>query len=127
MRNGQWIAIGALSAGIAVAMGAFGAHSLEDRLVEAGHVGTWETAVRYQVWHALALILFAVVRRQTGSNSSAPGWLFLIGSLCFSGSLFALALGIPSAYIWPVTPAGGLLLLIGWVLFAVAALRSSKD
>lgn len=110
-----------------MAMGAFGAHSLEDRLVEAGQVGNWETAVRYQVWHALALVLFGVVRRQTGSTSSAPGWLFVIGSLCFSGSLYALALGVPATYIWPVTPAGGLLLLVGWVTFALAALRSSGD
>lgn len=124
MRDAHWKAIGALSAGVAVAMGAFGAHALKDQLVEAGQLANWETAVRYQVWHALALIAFGLVRHQRGGGSSAPGWLFLLGSLCFSGSLYALALGAPSAYLWPVTPAGGLLLLLGWVGLATGAFRT---
>jgi len=121
------MAIGALSAGVAVAMGAFGAHSLETQLAEAGQAANWETAVRYQMWHALALVFFGVVRSRNGSTASASGWLFLIGSLCFSGSLYALALGVPAAYIWPVTPAGGLLLLVGWVLFARIAFTPPKS
>ena len=127
MSNAKWIATGTLLAGIAVAAGAFGAHALHDRLAAADQLGNWETAVRYQMWHALALILFAVVREQRQRGGSAIGWLFLVGTVFFSGSIYALALGTPAAYVWPLTPAGGLLILIGWVLFALAALRTSDD
>ncbi len=127
MRDSHWKAIGALFAAVAVAMGAFGAHSLQERLTEADQLGNWETAVRYQMWHALALILFGLMHRQKGGASPAIGWLFTVGILCFSGSLFALALGVPAAYIWPVTPIGGLLLMLGWILFAIAALRPARD
>ncbi|MFT5286605.1 MAG: uncharacterized membrane protein YgdD (TMEM256/DUF423 family) [Planctomycetota bacterium] len=127
MSNSNWKAVGALLAGVAVAAGAFGAHALHDQLEQADQLGNWETAVRYQVWHALALILFAVMREQRQSGGSAIGWLFLIGTVFFSGSLYALALGIPSTYIWPLTPAGGLLLLVGWLSIAVGALRSSSN
>jgi uncharacterized membrane protein YgdD (TMEM256/DUF423 family) len=118
--------LGALCAGVAVALGAFGAHNLHDRLVEAGQLENWHTAVRYQVWHGLALVLLGTWRR-AGYRVGGAGWAFLVGIPCFSGSLYALALGVPSAWIWPVTPLGGLLLLVGWVTFAAAALRGARD
>lgn len=123
MKPRHWIALGALVTGLAVAMGAFGAHSLEERLAEAGQLANWETAVRYQAWHGLALVLFGVARR----GGAAIGWCFLLGSVCFSGSLYALALGAPASVIWPVTPLGGLLFLVGWGLLAAAALRAPDD
>jgi uncharacterized membrane protein YgdD (TMEM256/DUF423 family) len=126
MRDSHWVALGALAAGLGVAMGAFGAHALHDRLVEAGQLDNWHTAVRYQVWHALALVAYGLWRRATGGRSAAVGWCLLIGSAFFSGSLYAIALDVPTTYLWPVTPAGGLLLLVAWVLFAVAALRAPR-
>ena len=127
MRDSKWVAVGAIFAGAAVAMGAFGAHSLKEQLSNPNQLANWETAVRYQMWHALALILFGLMSYQKSGGASAIGWLFTVGMLCFSGSLYALALGVPAAYIWPVTPAGGLMLLIGWVLFARTAVRPARE
>ena len=128
MNAGKWAAVGALCAGVGVALGAFGAHGLEERLTEAGQLENWRTGVRYQVWHGLALIAFALWQRGSkNSRGSGAAWSFSIGVLCFSGSLYALGLGVPSRYIWPVTPLGGLLLLVGWLLFGLGALRSAPD
>ena len=123
-----WIAVAALWAGLGVVAGAFGAHALEERLVEAGQLDTWETAVRYQVWHALALFAWALHAQAGGAiRARAAAWCFLVGSLCFSGSLYGLALlpegGVRSA-LGPVTPLGGLFLILGWASIALAALRS---
>ncbi len=111
------IVIGSLWAGLGVTLGAFGAHALKDRLIEAGQLDNWHTAVRYQVWHALALILVGILsekRERLGSVAI----LFLIGSLLFSGSIYCLSLGVLRSVMGPVTPLGGLLLMIGWVTLA---------
>ena len=117
------IGIGAIWAAIGVACGAFGAHGLEERLEAAGQLANWHTAVRFQVWHALALIAFALYRERRPGGMLAA-WGFLIGSALFSGSIYVLALE-PStnSFLWPLTPLGGLLLLIAWVAFAASALR----
>ncbi|CAA6676623.1 MULTISPECIES: DUF423 domain-containing protein [unclassified Lentimonas] len=107
---------GALFALIAVILGAFGAHALKGTLIENGTFSTWETAVRYQMWHALALILLSLMPEQ----QQAPrltGNCFIVGILLFSGSLYPLALGGPS-WLGPITPLGGLCLIIGWVRLA---------
>lgn len=116
------VAAGAVSALLAVAAGAFGAHALESRVTDAG-LRTFETAARYQMYHALAL-LFAgrfLVRRPTGVLL-ASCWLFLLGTVLFSGSLYALALS-GAGWLGAVTPAGGLLFLLGWLCLALGALR----
>ena len=98
-------------------LGAFGAHALKARLgVDA--LSVWQTAVQYHFWHALALL--AVALAGAGPWFRAAGWLFFAGVLLFSGSLYALAFGIPAGVI---TPLGGLALILGWVAFAIAALR----
>ncbi len=119
----RWVATGAAWAGIGVALGAFGAHGLESHLAQTDRLAVWETAVRYQVWHALALVLLGLWCAHTGRRGTAPGVAFLVGSLCFSGSLYGLCAGVAGQYIGPVTPVGGLLLIVGWTLFAVSALR----
>lgn len=120
-----WIAAGALWAAAGVALGAFGAHALEEALAAGGQTANWETAVRYHVWHALALVAVGLWIAQGGrSRAAAP--LFLAGSACFSGSLYALALGVPAKAIWFVTPLGGLLLILAWVALAVSALRRPR-
>jgi len=116
----NWIAIGAGSAGLAVLLGAFGAHGLKDR-VSPADLELWKTAVLYHAIHALALVLFGLFR-QGRLRGSAPGWTFLLGSLFFSGSLYAYALGGPRMLVH-LTPIGGLSFVAGWILFAVAALR----
>lgn len=111
---------GAISAFIAVAAGAFGAHALKERL-DPSMLQTFETGARYQMYHALALFIAAIA---AGHGDSPPalwaGRLFLLGTVLFSGSLYALALtGLRG--LGAITPFGGLAFLAGWVclLFAV--------
>lgn len=104
---------GAIFAMVAVALGAFGAHALESR-VEPADLAIWETAVRYQMWHAIALLLVAVlVARWPGPGLVLAGWSFVAGVLIFSGSLYALV-GTGARGLGAITPIGGLALLLGW-------------
>jgi uncharacterized membrane protein YgdD (TMEM256/DUF423 family) len=114
---------GSLSAGIAVALGAFGAHGLRARL-SPEMLEVWETGARYQMYHALALLAVAWAAARLPA-SSLPGWaggLFIAGTVLFCGSLYVLAL---SGRLWlgAVTPLGGLAFLAGWACLALAALR----
>ncbi len=115
---------GALGAS-GVALGAFGAHLLRASLDAAGTREVWETAVRYQLLHAVALLGFAGWARSAGRPGGAPAtWtvrLWVAGTVLFSGSLYGLALGGPR-WLGPMTPLGGLSLIAGWVAAAVAAL-----
>lgn len=115
-------ALGALSAAIAVAAGAFGAHALKGHLAP-DELAIFETGARYQMYHALALLAVAwAASRWPGGAMSAAGWLFVLGTLLFSGSLYALALsGV--RWLGAVTPLGGLAFLAGWVCLAVGAWR----
>lgn len=106
--------LGSLLALGAVLFGAFGAHALRETLSALNSIQTWETAVRYQMWHALALILLSMVPGPQ-SMSKMTGPFFLVGSLLFSGSLYGLALDGPK-WLGPVTPLGGLCLMLGWLL-----------
>jgi uncharacterized membrane protein YgdD (TMEM256/DUF423 family) len=115
---------GALGAS-GVVLGAFGAHFLRPSLSASGTLDVWETAVHYQLLHAVALLGFAGWAR---SRDRPPGasvvWtlrLWVGGTVLFSGSLYGLALGGPR-WLGPVTPLGGLALTAGWVAAAVAAL-----
>jgi uncharacterized membrane protein YgdD (TMEM256/DUF423 family) len=114
--------VGAVSAFVSVAAGAFGAHALRDRL-EPDLLAVFETGARYQMYHALAL--FAVAWIATAAPSGWATWagrLFLIGTLVFSGSLYALALsGV--RMLGAITPFGGVAFLAGWLCLAVAARR----
>jgi uncharacterized membrane protein YgdD (TMEM256/DUF423 family) len=104
---------GAAFAFIAVALGAFGAHALESR-VEPADLEIWETAVRYQMWHALALLVVAgLLARWPGGGLVLAGWSFVVGILIFSGSLYALV-GTGVRGLGAITPIGGLAFLVGW-------------
>ena len=117
-----FFALGALSAFVSVAAGAFGAHALRARLAP-DLLGIFETGARYEMYHALALVAVAwAAQRWPGPATSAAGWLFVAGTLLFSGSLYALALSGVRA-IGAVTPFGGVAFLAGWALLAYAAVR----
>ncbi len=117
-----FFAIGSVSALVAVALGAFAAHGLKARLAP-DMLAVFETGVRYQMYHALALLAAAwAATRWPGPPATASGWLFLAGTLLFSGSLYALALGGPR-WLGPVTPLGGMAFLAGWACLAWAAAR----
>lgn len=121
MNSSKWIAAGAVLVALGVGLGAFGAHALKDRLVEAGQLDNWKTAVDYQVWHGLASILFGIHLRHARSPAFI-GWAFCLGVPLFSGSIYGLCLGGPS-WLGPVTPLGGSLWIAAWITFAVSAWR----
>jgi len=124
LRAELFLAAGALYGAAGVMLGAFGAHALAARLSES-NLAVWQTAVTYQLTHALALLLVGVLVRQSGSVNSAlgiAGWGFLIGVLLFSGSLYLLALGGPRV-LGPITPVGGVAFIVGWVALLVGVLR----
>jgi uncharacterized membrane protein YgdD (TMEM256/DUF423 family) len=118
-----FVLCGALSAFIAVAAGAFGAHALRARL-GPDLLAVFETAARYQMYHALALIAVAwTASRWAAPQIRAAGWLFVAGTILFSGSLYLLALtGVRG--LGAVTPFGGLCFLAGWLLLAVGVWRA---
>jgi len=115
-----FLRLGALFAGLGVAFGAFGAHALRQRL-DARDLEIFETGVRYQMTHALALLAVAwAASRWPGRAVEAGGWLFVLGTLLFSGSLYALALsGV--RWLGAITPLGGGAWLAGWLCLAWAA------
>lgn len=118
--------LGSSLALLAVAAGAFGAHALRARL-PADLLAVWETAARYQIYHALALLLAARMAgvRPAEGGWRAAGWLWVAGTALFSGSLYLLALtGV--RWLGAVTPLGGLCFLAGWAAFAWAGWRTAE-
>jgi uncharacterized membrane protein YgdD (TMEM256/DUF423 family) len=128
-----WIRAGALLGGLAVAAGAFGAHGLKQQ-ISAGtlteeRLQTFEIAVRYQMYHALALLAVGLIARsfvaETASKPlSVAGWSFLVGTLIFSGTLYALVLS-GQKWLGAITPIGGVLQIVGWVALAMALRRGT--
>ena len=117
--------LGAIIAGLAVAAGALGAHTLS-RSLSPERLETFETAVRYQMYHALGLFAVAWALSQWEQSNTlltASGWLFTAGILLFSGSLYALALGAPR-WLGAIAPIGGVAFVLGWLALAIGALRS---
>lgn len=127
----RWIAVGALLAAAGVALGAYGAHGLSGLLADWGYAGedharrlaNYETAVRYQMLHAVGLVLvgLAMVHRIPRWWRLAA-WAMLVGVLLFSGLLYVLALAGPTwRWLGAVVPLGGLSMIAGWLLLAVGA------
>jgi len=114
----SWILVGALWGCLGVGLGAFGAHGLR-ATASSQALGWWQTATLYHLVHALALVLTGLVALQA-PRAEMAGWAFLLGSLVFSGSLYAMALGAPR-WLGAVTPLGGLAMMAGWLLLAWAA------
>lgn len=115
-----FITLASLSGMLAVVFGAFGAHGLRNRLDDY-LMGVFETAVQYHFYHALALLAVGVIalgQPQTAMLRSA-GWLFVVGTLVFSGSLYLLAL-TGAKWLGAVTPLGGLAFIAGWGCLAAA-------
>lgn len=117
-----WLALGAVCCALAVAAGAFGAHGLEGK-IDARALELWETAARYLMYGGLGLAVVGLASRDIGRSLVPAGLALLTGAVVFSGTVFALALGAPR-WLGAVTPIGGLLMLLGFLLLAVAALRA---
>lgn len=117
-----FFSLGAVSGAIAVAAGAFAAHGLKARLAP-DLLAVFDTAARYQMFHALALLAAAwAASRWPGRRARAAGWCFIGGTIVFSGSLYVLALSGLRAW-GAITPVGGVLFIVGWLLLAWAAWR----
>jgi uncharacterized membrane protein YgdD (TMEM256/DUF423 family) len=122
--------IAALSGAIAVGLGAMGAHALKP-LIQPHRLDYFEKAVQYHFTHTIALLLVAVLMFQLGQNKwlKVAAWGFLLGIICFCGSLYGLAIveivPIPTAILGPITPIGGVFFIIGWVslFFGADAVR----
>ncbi|MEW5975307.1 MAG: DUF423 domain-containing protein [Acidobacteriota bacterium] len=120
-----WFLVGSLMAGLGVAAGAFGAHALKQRL-SPDLLQVFETGVRYQLIHALALLALGLAAdRWPTLNLSLVGWLFLAGILLFSGSLYLLCLSGIRA-LGAITPLGGTAFLAGWALLAWSIWSSAE-
>ncbi len=113
--------LGGLSGFLGVAAGAFGAHALRGRL-QPDLLQVFDTAARYQLIHAVALVASALLLdRRSSATARAAGWLFAVGTLLFSGSLYGLALSGWRA-LGAITPLGGLCFLAGWLALAASSL-----
>lgn len=117
-----FLSLAAILGGLSVAAGAFGSHALRERISERSLL-IFETGARYQMYHALALLVVALLLSRIDSpppSLVASGWLFIIGTAIFSGSLYALSLtGVKS--LGAITPIGGAAFLAGWGALAFAA------
>jgi uncharacterized membrane protein YgdD (TMEM256/DUF423 family) len=114
-----FFSLGAASALLSVAAGAFGAHALRTRLTPE-YLTVFETAARYQMYHAVGLLAVAwAVSRWPAGMAQWAGWLFVVGTVLFSGSLYALALtGV--RWFGAITPLGGVAFLVGWFCLALS-------
>lgn len=123
-----FLILGTLLAGLGVALGAFGAHGLK-KLVDAETVSVYQTGVQYQMYHALALILVGILAEKIDNSLiSYAGFFFIGGIVCFSGSLYLLSSframnkAVPG-FVYPITPLGGILFILGWILLLFALLK----
>ncbi|MBT2657710.1 DUF423 domain-containing protein [Bacillus sp. ISL-18] len=119
-----FIIVGAINAFLAVALGAFGAHGLKDRL-DAHYLEIWKTGVTYQMFHATGILIIGMLLGKVPMSSlfNWSGWLMLVGIIFFSGSLYLLSLtkvGVLGA----ITPIGGVCFLAAWVLMIVGAVKN---
>lgn len=131
------IAIAGFSGAISIALGAFGAHGLKQKVAEGlitqRSFDAFNTASEYQMYHALALLLVVLLGQHYKSTLFVKaGYAFVVGTLLFSGSLYLLStaplIGLSNpSWLGPITPIGGLFFMIGWVLVLVAALRSKDN
>ncbi len=124
MQQRRFLLLGAVFAAIAVAAGAFGAHALAER-VTPERLQTFETAVRYQMYHALALLACGLLGEAWRRSLDAAAWLFTAGILIFSGSLYLLVL-TDTAWLGAITPIGGVAFISGWIALAVAIVRADR-
>ena len=121
----RFLALGSILAGLGVAAGAFGAHALKD-ILDPPMLQVFETATRYVMYHAFGLCIVSwAIDRYPEQRLEKSGWLFLIGILLFSGSLYMVSLaGI--RWMGAVTPIGGLAFMIGWLLLAWGVWRDAR-
>lgn len=107
---------------LTIILGAFGAHALQEML-SVGELKSFETAVRYQMYHVLVLLFVNTYSKFSLKTKNVITYLFLVGILFFSGSIYAITFGISTKFIWFITPLGGLFLILGWLKMTLAYLK----
>ncbi|MGB3768287.1 MAG: DUF423 domain-containing protein [Phormidesmis sp.] len=118
-----FFAIASILGALSVAGGAFGAHALKGQLTEAA-LGSFETGIRYQMYHALALLIVALLLKQSPASAlTIAGWCFIAGIVLFSGSLYGLSLAGIKA-LGPVTPLGGVAFIAGWICLVIGSSKA---
>ena len=110
---------------VTIILGAFGAHALQESL-SIGELKSFETAVRYQMYHVIVLLFVNSYAKFSLRDKNLISYLFFIGILFFSGSIYAITFGINAKSIWFITPLGGLFFILGWVKMAISFLKSKK-
>ncbi|WP_282777330.1 DUF423 domain-containing protein [Phaeodactylibacter xiamenensis] len=125
-----FLRLGGLMALLAVALGAFGSHGLKNA-VDAASVNTFEIGVRYQFYHAFALLAVGLLLYwRKNKLLTAAGWLFIAGIVLFSGSLYLLAISelfsLNTSVLGPVTPVGGVAFIAGWACFILATFQKNE-
>ncbi len=112
---------------LTIVLGAFGAHALSEILTADG-MSSFETAVRYQMYHIIVLLFVNTYQGFTAKQKNRISWLFFIGILFFSGSIYAIQLlDVSAKSIWFITPLGGFLLMLGWLLMAISFAKSNEQ
>lgn len=111
---------------LSVAMGAFGAHALKG-LLDADALMSYETGVRYMMYHALAVLFINGSKAFDEKSANTISYFFLAGITFFSGSIFAISVGaVEAKSIWFITPLGGLMLIVGWLLMIFSLLKKNR-
>lgn len=120
------IIIAGIFGALAVGLGAFGAHGLEATLTANGRLDTYETAVKYQFYHTLALLLTGILLMNINHDYFIwASWSFIIGMIIFSGSLYVLSL-TNITWLGAITPIGGLAFIVGWVFLILGASKAAS-
>lgn len=119
--------IGAFYGLLSILLGAFGAHGLK-KVISTEKLESFEVGVRYQMYHALFLLLLGFWFEFKGGMEKAIAWLAIFGVILFSGSIYLLSMSeiwkVPNKILGPITPLGGLLLIISWLLLMISILRN---
>ena len=120
------LVITSLLGAITILLGAFGAHALKEILDESA-LKSFETAVRYQMYHVLVLLVVNTYPKFSKKSKNIISYLFFSGILFFSGSIYAITLGVNAKSIWFITPLGGLLFVLGWLKMTTVFFKMTND
>ncbi|OGS74179.1 MAG: hypothetical protein A3F91_03750 [Flavobacteria bacterium RIFCSPLOWO2_12_FULL_35_11] len=116
------LGIATLIGALTIVLGAFGAHALQETLTADG-LKSFETAVRYQMYHVIVLLFVNSYAEFTLKTKNTVSYLFFAGILFFSGSIYAITLGVNPKSIWFITPLGGLFFILGWLKMGISYFR----